>query len=690
MTHSPNKLKQTMKNTFALLTFLLLAPLTHADDLVPWRALDLHNGLGRATVTEQANTLKVEGCIRRNFESQWDTTLVDSQTEIYLPAQSAQWASAALCIFGPDDSQRLYAMIVFNKPGQGADQVELSLLEKKRVTKKLPRDAWVKLRLQHTETEWVFKVWPVGTAEPTEGDLRMPNSELSWEPAGYGPRTYAVAGSFRNLTVVEGKPTAANLAWRSSIPRPVFDADPTLVTLYHKAWQLAWKHIKTQSGIPRSPYMDEACWDNTIWIWDTCFMSLFCKYAPDYFPGVESLENFYLSMYGNATTALRICHTDNPPLFAWVEYDYFKFTNDQKHLEQLINRDQYLQKHYAWFANPTTRSKPTALRAEPKGYRWNGEASGMDNTPRDRYGEIYWVDALAQQGLSALYLTRLAETVGNTVEATRWKNIYQAIKKQVNELYWDDTTGAYYDVNIKTNATTGILTPAAFWPMLAEMCSPGQAAQLVKHLENPQELGGTYPWVTLARNHKDFDAETGNYWRGGIWLPTSYMGIKALEKYGYDRLADETAARLLAQMNDTFKNYTPHTIWECYNPNKAEPSTENGKRARPDFCGWSALGPISLFIENILGFRTVDAQKNEVHWRLYQKDRHGLEHLRFGKIDTDIIYDGKGQVNVTANEPYILVINGARHQISKGQTSISVNARDDQGRDQKISPMYQK
>lgn len=663
-----------MKIGLLLLLCCIGLPLAHAAEAFPWRTLDLHNGKGSATVTDQAGVLRVEGCIRKNIEKQGDTPLVDAQAEIYLPVQAEQWASAALCLFGPDDNQRLYAMIVLNRPGLASDQVELSLLEQMKITKTLPRDTWVKLRLQCTATEWIFKVWPVGTAEPVAADLQMPTSELTWEPTGYGPRTYAIAGLFRNLScqVVAGKRASATSTWRGSIPRPVFEADPSLVTLYNKAWELAWKHVKTKPGIPRSPYMDEACWDDTIWIWDTCFMSLFCKYSPAYFPGVESLENFYVSMHVNAPCALNVCHKDNPPLFAWVEYDYFKFTNDRKHLEQLINRDQYLQKHYAWFANPTTGPKPTALRAEPKGYRWNGIASGMDNTPRIRNGEIYWVDALAQQGLSALYLARLAETVGNTQEATHWNDTYQAIKKQVNALYWDDTTGAYYDVNIKTQATTGILTPAAFWPMLAEMCSPEQAARLVKHLEDPQGLGGTYPWVTLARNDKDFNAATGDYWRGGIWLPTSYMGIKALEKYGYDRLADETAAKLLAQMNDTFKNYTPHTIWECYNPNKAEPSTECGRRARADFCGWSALGPISLFIENILGFRTVDAQKNEVQWRLYQPGRHGLEHLRFGKMDTDIIYDGKGRVTVTANEPYVLVINGTRHQIQTGQTSFAM------------------
>ena len=77
------------------------------------------------------------------------------------------------------------------------------------------------------------------------------------------------------------------------IPEPVCDEHPELVDFYHFAWKLADEHVKHIPGMPQSPYMDEAFCHTQIWIWDTCFMSLFCKYAPKFFPGVESLHNFY-------------------------------------------------------------------------------------------------------------------------------------------------------------------------------------------------------------------------------------------------------------------------------------------------------------------------------------------------------------------------------------------------------------
>jgi hypothetical protein len=43
--------------------------------------------------------------------------------------------------------------------------------------------------------------------------------------------------------------------------------------------------------------------------------------------------------------------------------------------------------------------------------------------------------------------------------------------------------------------------------------------------------------------------------------------------------------------------------------------------------------------------------------------------LRFGQITTDVIFDGKGQVSVTADKPYTLVINGQEYSIPVGVSS---------------------
>ena len=195
---------------------------------------------------------------------------------------------------------------------------------------------------------------------------------------------------------------------------------------------------------------------------------------------------------------------------------------------------------------------------------------------------------------------------------------------------------------------------------------------MIDLVKNPRIFGGKIPWVTLSRSDPDYRNDDGNYWRGAVWLPTAYMSIKALEKYGYHKLVDKTPDNLVKHMLRTHRDYSPHTIWECYSPSRPEPAKHRGRRVRPDFCGWSALGPISLLIENILGFHNVDAANKKIEWRLHQKGRHGVTHFRFGDIVTDIVFDGKKTIAVQSNKPYTLIVNGHSHEVALGDTTITL------------------
>lgn len=478
---------------------------------------------------------------------------------------------------------------------------------------------------------------------------------------------------------------------KNMVPEPVLESDPDFVNLYYRAWELAYDHINIQGNLPQSPYMDEAFDASTIWIWDTCFMVQFCKYAPTVFPGIESLNNFYAPIHDHVKLPLRIEIPDNPPLFAWTEYEYFKMTNDLKHLKTLLVDKQYLQKHFNWFDTvvPGTiiaDSAPTCLKKAEKGYYWEGGRSGMDNTPRGRTGEhatksrpnnpkMLWVDAIAQQGLSAMCISKMFTQIGDKKSAALWNKHYLGIKDQINQFYWDKEDGFYYDIDAETLKPIKVVTPASFWPMLAEMCSPEQAEKMIEKIKDKDLLGGVVPWVSLARNDADFKLN-GSYWRGSVWLPLAYMGIKSIQKYNYLDLAAENSHEIIQHMVKTYQDFSPHTIWECYNPVEAKPATNehagNGL-VRKDFCGWSALGAISLLIENVLGFYDIDAVAKVVKWHKTRADRHGISQLRFGNIVTDIIAQGN-EVKVNSNEKYSLIVNNKVLKIRKGQQQLfSIN-----------------
>jgi glycogen debranching enzyme len=297
----------------------------------------------------------------------------------------------------------------------------------------------------------------------------------------------------------------------------------------------------------------------------------------------------------------------------------------------------------------------------------------MDNTPRgvDHYS-FFWVDAISQMALSALYIARLAQEIGRKDISDEYMAKYREKCQLINDLYFDETDGSYYDIAVATPHHIKVLTPASFWPLMAEAAPEERAARQIKTLLDPMKLGGKVALPSVSRDDPAFCSD-GRYWKGAVWLPTSYMVTKALEKYGRFDLAADVAYSTVNHMAKTCDNFFPQTIWECYSPTSYEPAKAKlaTKYCRPDFCGWSALGPISLFIENTLGFHHADAvaRRIEYHYRP-AIGRHGIKNFKFGNITCDIIIEN-GKLDYKTNNPFTFSIDGKDYLLT-GSGSIDL------------------
>ncbi|MBQ9132292.1 MAG: hypothetical protein IJX62_07470 [Clostridia bacterium] len=505
--------------------------------------------------------------------------------------------------------------------------------------------------------------------------------------------------------------TASPCDWKKKLPRPICEDVPEYDMLYQKAWELAHDHIRYIDGMPQSPYMDEAFCDTQIWIWDTCFMSLFCKYARDEFPGVESLKNFYDVLHGDKSlpdiipsekepvwtgatagvpAEIKIHIADNPPLFAFAEYENALFHGDVAYVRDLLYNKRVLQKHYEWLEGLTEPSLPRGVTArtcwinEEIGYKWEGGRSGMDNTPRGRTTEktsekrpknpdTLWIDAICQQALSAKMIAELYGIVGDGEGKRKWERLYHEKKELANRLYWDEDDGFYYDIDCKSHRFYKVMSIASYWALVADIASEDRARAMVARLSDERAFGGSVPMISLSRSDGNFE-DTGKYWRGALWLPTAYAALKGIERYGYYGEAHDAAKKILDHMLKTYTEYLPHTIWECYSPQAPEPSIDaNGELVRPDFCGWSALGPISMYIEQVIGFHTVNAFERVVEWHKPEefKKALGVQNLRFADVVTDIVAQGN-VCRVMANQPYTLKINGKAFPILAGEQTFEI------------------
>lgn len=469
----------------------------------------------------------------------------------------------------------------------------------------------------------------------------------------------------------------------AQVPEVVIETEPGLADFAKFAWCLAYEHVTNCAGAAQSPYMDEAFSADRIWIWDSCFMVNYCKYAPQLFPGVESLANFYVPMLEGRDTPLKIHIPDNPPLFAWVEQLYYRQTGDKARLDLVFREKRYPQRMFELFEGfktgdmvpYQTSAFPVMWEKRDIGYVWTGGRSGMDNTPRGdfppevmdndaRYLTIFWIDAISQQALSARVIY---EVTGEAI----WKSRFDELSRIINGHYWDEDDGCYYDIRAYApHERVKVMTPASFWPLLAGVVPKERIGRLVAHLENDSELGGAVPFPSVARNSCHFDPK-GGYWRGGVWLPMAFMCVQALEANGYGDLADRLGERVVRWQYETHRKVRPKTIWEAYSPTEPKPSS--GKRTasagvRSDFCGWSALGPINMMIENLIGIRC-DGVQRRVVWRKRRTDRHGVRNLRFGDVTASLIYDA-GTIQVETSGSFELEVNGRRHRIGRGKCRI--------------------
>jgi glycogen debranching enzyme len=474
---------------------------------------------------------------------------------------------------------------------------------------------------------------------------------------------FAQQGSYFSKKQYEPRPLAGFEATREKLPSPIFDEDPNYVRCYWKAWELAFRnfHEPAKGSGFVSQFID-AAFNQNIFLWDTCFMTMFCNYASPYVPGIGSLDNFYAKQHEdgeicreiNRTTGVdfeqwvnkdnepmfsrwgytlmetgqkrvsvvyqgRPAPAPNPkltldamnhPIFAWAELESFRLTGDKDRLslvwEPLVRYYAVLQKY---------------LR-QGNGLYLTDWAS-MDNSTRNKCLEPggCGIDISSEMVLFARHLSQIADILGKQAEGRRYQREAEELSTLINRHMWDEQRKFYFDLTVKGERAP-VKSIAAFWPLLAQVASKAQAEALVAELENPETFKTIHRVPTLAANEPGFDPK-GGYWVGAVWAPTDKMVMAGLDNYGYTDMARQIAMNHLRNVVAVFKE--TGTIWENYAPQQVA----HGEPAKGDFVGWSGIGPIAFFIEYAVGIRA-DATGNRITWDIHSLDRVGIERLWFG------------------------------------------------------------
>ncbi|MHC4329451.1 MAG: hypothetical protein ACYSWW_15165, partial [Planctomycetota bacterium] len=115
------------------------------------------------------------------------------------------------------------------------------------------------------------------------------------------------------------KPLPTFNTTKDKLPSPIYDEDPNYVRCYWKAWELAFRNFHEPA--PQSGYVSQfidAAFNQNIFLWDTCFLTMFCNYAHPYVPGICSLDNFYAKQHEDGEICREINRTTGKDFEPWV------------------------------------------------------------------------------------------------------------------------------------------------------------------------------------------------------------------------------------------------------------------------------------------------------------------------------------------------------------------------------------
>jgi glycogen debranching enzyme len=483
---------------------------------------------------------------------------------------------------------------------------------------------------------------------------------------------------------------------KHKLPIPILTNDTGWISMYWKAWEIAFSNFKSPpKGSPLvSNFIDEA-FNEYIFQWDTEFMVMFARYCHNIFPAIQSLDNFYCRQHDDGLIWRVITETEgrdhewgggehfartlNPPLFSWAEVETYKLTGDKSRFAMVL---PVLEKYIDWIEkNRKCTNTPHKL------YWTNGQASGMDNTPRDEgradghssFSEHGWVDISSQMVLQYNNLAFMCKELKLSKKEKLYTTKAAAIATIINKWMWNKEDGMYYDVDEKGEQIKW-KTIASFWPMLAGITNKEKNEKLVAHLKDTSSFWRRNVFPTLAANQKYYNPN-GEYWLGGVWAPTNYMVIKGLENYEYNEFAYQATERYLNGLYAVYKN--TGTLWEAYAPDVDLPATNEGGKdlVRKNFVGWTGCGPITLLIENILGIK-VKAAENTIYWNINRQDTHGIKNLPCGKANVSLLYKtisaDKYSIDTETETPFKLILKNAKGlikvvQVKKGNFSFMFN-----------------
>ena len=197
-------------------------------------------------------------------------------------------------------------------------------------------------------------------------------------------------------------------------------------------------------------------------------------------------------------------------------------------------------------------------------------------------------------------LAKMARLLNKESLASQFDKSAEKLKRRINQCFYDEKSGYYYDLKITDKAVLNANTcqgellsyrgkgPEGWSPLWANIADNEKAERVAVSMLDKKEFNTTIPLGTAALTNPAYHADI--YWRGRVWLDQFYFGIVALKNYGKNAQTNELLAKLYTNAEGLSSD---QAIRENYNP-------ETGAVQGATNFSWSAAHLLMLYQETLV------------------------------------------------------------------------------------------
>lgn len=342
-----------------------------------------------------------------------------------------------------------------------------------------------------------------------------------------------------------------------------------------------------------------------IFYWDSYFIFQGMKGTKHQWVIPSMIQNF-LYLYNKYHIIPNLTHPESlgrsqPPLLTSMIFDAYDVITSGKRLSSKIQKALGTPKH--WLARAMTTAEEEYKEvwqsdivpdhhhynhrvAEYNLNRYGGrdvgypqdaeQESGWDMTSRfyNRCNEFLAVDLNCFLYKYEEDFSKASTILKNPYKATLWKEIAEDRKKRMQEVFWNEEKGFFFDFDYVHKKQSDFYSLAGFVPLWAGIATAHQAEKAVEKLPffetdygititDRASLPETFDFSSIPEPFRITIQETlvPKQWDfPNIWPPLEYLTVVGLLRYGFTKEAKRIMEKSLAANMQAFEKY--HALLE--------------------------------------------------------------------------------------------------------------------------------